>query len=148
MLAAARDQNLPEEVVKATETDLLNTLNLEDGPNNANAPGNALLVIDPEGKIAGMAISFSTYIAWSAKRGAMLEDFYVLPEYRGKGYAKALLQELSKRVKASGCDRVEWICYKDNLRAMKFYGNLGAKERDDLAFWRLDQEGLEHLIDS
>lgn len=150
MRATAADQNA-EGSIKATEAELLETLDFGDTydgkQGSQGARAKALLAVSAEGKIAGMAIYFFTYAAWHAKPGACLEDLYVLPEYRRLGYARLLVQAVAKQAKASGAIRMEWLCYKENQRALNFYAGLGAQEMDKLNYLRLDQEAMTALAD-
>lgn len=148
MHATAAEQNVAHSV-KATESDLLSTIGFDDAGDGTqgsrNAVGKALLVVDPEGQTAGMAIYFFTYVAWVAKPGVCLEDMFVLPKYRRRGYARLLVQAVAKHAKSSGCVRMEWLCYKENHRALNFYASLGARELDTLAVLRLDKEAMVDL---
>ena len=89
MKATATEQKVPHSVT-ATESDLLNTLHLDQAngtetmANGSPKNGEVFLIEAPEGEIAGMAIYFITYVAWKAKSGVCLEDLYVRPEYRDR----------------------------------------------------------------
>ena len=72
-------------------------------------------------------LSFSTYIA---NVNMHLEDLFIDPEYRGKGYGKALLRELAKIVKERGYGRFEWTCLEWNQPSKEFYKSIGAEEKD------------------
>ena len=83
-----------------------------------------------DGKEIGFAfffLSFSTYIA---NVNMHLEDLFIDPEYRGKGYGKALLRELAKIVKERGYGRFEWTCLEWNEPSKEFYKSIGAEEKD------------------
>lgn len=149
MRGAAVDQNVAG-AVKATEAEILDALDFDDGTQGSQiGRGRALLVVSPEGKIAGMAIYFFSCVAWLAKPGVYLEDLFVLPEFRRLGYARLLVQAVARHAKSSGAVRIEWLCYKDNQRAMNFYtGRLGAKEMDNMTILRLEKEALENLADA
>jgi GNAT superfamily N-acetyltransferase len=151
MHATAGEQNVAH-AVKATESELLSTLSFDDPYDGTqgcrNAVGKALLAVTPEGKVIGMAIYFFTYVAWIAKPGVCLEDLFVLPQYRRCGYARLLVQAVAKQAKASGCVRMEWLCYKENHRALNFYASLAAKEIDNLAFLRLEKEAIVDLANT
>ncbi|KAJ9615547.1 Peroxygenase 1 [Cladophialophora chaetospira] len=153
MRATAVEQGVPE-AVTATEADLLNTLDLSDKATDISAihqnlsrNGKALVLAAPEGEIAGMAIYFVTYVAWSAKSGLCLEDLYVLPAYRCRGYARLLVEAIVKDARRLGCVRTEWLCYKENHQALRFYRNIGAKELDNLTLLRLDRDAMVELTD-
>lgn len=72
----------------------------------------------------------------------------MLPQYRRRGYARLLVQAVAKQAKSSGCVRMEWLCYKENHRALNFYAGLGAKEMDNLAFLRLDKKAMVDLTNA
>lgn len=92
-----------------------------------------------------MATYFLTFVAWTGKRGICLEDLYVKPEFRARGYARLLVKEIAKRAEELGCARVEWFCFKGNERALRFYHGLGARDMDSMISLRLDGEGLRGL---
>jgi GNAT superfamily N-acetyltransferase len=159
MRATAAEQNVPS-AVTATESGLLNTLDFTQSPTTTAATGlgppddtptrlgQAIIIVAPEGEIAGMAIYFFTFVAWAAKPGICLEDLFVSPEFRRRGYAKRLLQEVAAIAKQAGCERVEWLCYKDNRTALDFYQSLGARELGNLTFLRLDRAATSALADT
>jgi GNAT superfamily N-acetyltransferase len=148
MRTTAAEQGVPD-AVTATEADLLNTLDFPEATVETSAAqvsrsrhGKALVLVAPEGEIAGMAIYFVTYVAWVAKSGVCLEDLFVLPVYRCRGYARLLVQAVAQEASHLGCARMEWLCYKENQRALRFYRNIGAKELDTLTFLRLDRDTM------
>lgn len=151
MQATAAEQNVPD-AVTATEADLLNALGFgqvhPDGRGKQAGGahnGKAIIVEAPEGEVAGMAFYFTTYVAWTAKSGICLDDLYVLPKYRCRGYAKLLVQGVAKEAEELGCSRMEWLCYRQNHRALRFYRSIGAKEMDTLTFLRLDGDAMACL---
>lgn len=72
-------------------------------------------------------LSFSTYIS---NVNLHLEDLFIYPEYRGKGYGKALLKQLAKIVVDRGYGRFEWTCLSWNKPSIDFYLSLGAEQKD------------------
>ena len=73
------------------------------------------------GKAVGFALffhNFSTFLGWA---GVYLEDLFILPEERGKGYGKALLKELARITVERGCGRLEWACLDWNRPSIDFY---------------------------
>jgi GNAT superfamily N-acetyltransferase len=150
MRATATEQNAAH-AVTATEADILRTLYFVDESEDCmlsrtHPLGRALLSISADDKITGMAIYFFTLVAWMAKPGVCLEDLYVLPEHRHEGVAKLLVKTVTKHAKKAGCERMEWLCYKQNARALGFYKKIGAREVDTVTVLRLDQSSMEHLI--
>ncbi|RSL89893.1 hypothetical protein CEP51_000975 [Fusarium floridanum] len=147
MRASAAEQGAASSV-KATEQDLLDNIDFGDTETSTsrNRFTKIILAVAPEG-IAGMATYFITFAAWLGRSGVCLEDLYVAPEYRRRGYARDLIQAIAKEANELGCSRMEWQCYKDNQRALQFYQSLGAKVMDPIAYLRLDKEGMEKLAE-
>jgi len=75
--------------------------------------------------------NFSTFLG---RKGLYLEDLFVLPEFRGKGYGRALLVYLARLAVERGCGRFEWAVLDWNVPAIKFYESLGATVMPD---WRI-----------
>lgn len=154
LLKAAAVEQLPGARVEATEAALIKTLHLADTPSDAMS-GTALdsghrfawplLIVAPDGTIAGLAIYFYNYTAWRAAPGVCLEDIYVLPEYRSKGYGKLLIEAMAKEAAKAGCVKMEWVCLKDNERALRFYQKVGARVMGDWVVLRVDKNGIESL---
>ena len=74
-----------------------------------------------------------------------LEDLFVEPETRGKGYGKALLVELARIAKERNCGRLEWTVLDWNTPSIEFYKSLGAKPMNEWTVFRLDKDGIENL---
>lgn len=86
--------------------------------------------------------NFSTFIGHS---GLYLEDLFVWPEYRGRGYGKALLLHLAAIARDRNCGRMEWTCLDWNQPSIDFYLSLGAKPMNDWTIYRLDADALREL---
>ena len=84
-----------------------------------------------EGKEVGFALFFHNFSTFLGRAGLYLEDLYVLPEFRGKGYGKALLQKLAAIAVERGCGRMEWWCLDWNRPSIDFYKALGAEPMDE-----------------
>ena len=69
-----------------------------------------VLFVCEEGKELGFALFFHNFSTFLGRAGIYLEDLFVLPEYRGKGYGKALLKKLAQIAVERGCGRLEWSC--------------------------------------
>lgn len=85
----------------------------------------------------GFALYFYNYSTFRAKPGIYLEDLFVLPEHRGKGYGKALLTALIEKAKIKNCGRVEWSVLDWNTPAIDFYKSMGAKAMDEWTVFRI-----------
>ena len=102
-----------------------------------------------EGKLpVGFAVYFFNFSTWLARPGLYLEDLFVKPEKRGKGYGRALLVELAKIARDRGCGRMEWAVLNWNESAIKFCRTLGAKPMDEWTVFRLTREEIAKLANS
>ena len=101
----------------------------------------ALFVME-DGKEVGFALYFCNFSTFRGRAGLYLEDLYVYPEYRGKGYGKALLSKLAQMAADSGCDRMEWWCLDWNRPSIEFYKSLGAIPMDEWTVYRLTGDEL------
>ena len=81
------------------------------------------------------------------RAGIYLEDLFVLPEYRGRGYGKALLAYLAAQARREGCGRLEWWCLDWNRPSIDFYKSLGAEPMEDWTVYRLAGETLDKLAE-
>ncbi len=106
----------------------------------------AIFVLE-NGKEVGMALFFHNFSTFVGRAGLYLEDVYVLPEYRGKGYGKALLKKLAQIAVERGCGRFEWVCLDWNQPSIDFYRSLGAVPMDDWTIYRLDGEALKKMAE-
>ena len=99
-----------------------------------------------EGKTpVGFAVYFYNFSTWLGRPGLYLEDLFVKPEKRGKGYGRALLVELAKIARDRGCGRMEWAVLNWNEPAIKFYRALGAQPMDEWTVFRLTRDGIAKL---
>lgn len=93
----------------------------------------------------GFAVFFHNFSTWLGRPGLYLEDLFVKPEYRGKGYGRALLRDLARIADERGCGRMEWAVLNWNEPAIKFYEKLGAKALDEWIIYRLTRDGIGSL---
>ena len=98
-----------------------------------------------DGKEVGFALYFYNFSTFLGKAGIYLEDLFVLPEYRKKGYGKLLLKTLAKEVHEKGMGRLEWCCLDWNTPSIEFYESLGAKMMKEWKVFRLTGEELTTL---
>lgn len=100
-----------------------------------------------ENKPVGFALFFHNYSTFLAKPGIYLEDLFVLPEMRGKGFGKKLLQYLAKLAVERNCGRLEWWVLDWNTPAIEFYKSLGSVPMDDWTVFRVTGDSLKTLAD-
>ena len=96
----------------------------------------------------GFAVFFHNFSTWLGRPGLYLEDLFVKPEKRGKGYGHALLVDLAKIARDRGCGRMEWAVLDWNEPAIEFYRALGAKPMDEWTVFRLTRDGIARLAQS
>jgi GNAT superfamily N-acetyltransferase len=96
----------------------------------------------------GFAVFFHNFSTWLGRPGLYLEDLFVRPEHRGKGYGRALLIYLAKIARERGCGRMEWAVLDWNKPAIEFYRKLGAKPLDEWTVFRLTRDGIAKLADA
>lgn len=104
-----------------------------------------VLFVMEQDKEVGFALFFHNYSTFVGKAGIYLEDLYVLPNYRHKGYGKALIKKLASICIERECGRFEWCCLNWNKPSIDFYLSLGAKPLDDWTTYRLDGDALINL---
>jgi GNAT superfamily N-acetyltransferase len=94
----------------------------------------------------GFALYFYNYSTFLGKKGLYLEDLFVKPEYRGKGFGKQLLLHLVQIAKQERCGRMEWSVLNWNTPAIDFYKNLGAEAMQEWTVYRLNTKKMEELV--
>ena len=99
-------------------------------------------------KEVGFALFFHNFSTFLGRAGIYLEDLYVCPAYRKRGYGKALLRRLAQIVQAEGCGRLEWWCLDWNQPSIDFYLSLNAKPMDGWTVYRLTGDTLKALAES
>jgi GNAT superfamily N-acetyltransferase len=127
--------------VVATEAGLRDVL---FGPNRS---AEVLLALE-NGNAVGFAVYFFNFSTWLGRPGLYLEDLFVRPEVRGKGFGRALLERLAQIAKERGCGRMEWAVLDWNDPAIRFYRKLGAEPMNEWTVFRLTADGIAKLADS
>lgn len=94
-------------------------------------------------EIVGFALFFHNFSTFVGRKGLYLEDLFVLPEKRGRGYGKALLQHLAQIAIERNCGRMEWVCLDWNTPSINFYKSIGAVPQEDWTVYRLTEENLK-----
>ncbi len=96
----------------------------------------------------GYALYFHNFSTFVGRAGIYLEDLYVKPAFRGRGYGKALLKHLAQIALARGCGRLEWACLDWNKPSIAFYLSMGATPMDDWTVYRVSGNELRELADA
>ena len=102
-------------------------------------------VAEVDGQVIGLAIWFLNYSTWLGKPGIYLEDLYVDPAHRGKGFGLAFLKELAKICVERGYERLQWSVLDWNEPSIKFYKSLGADAMDEWTVYRVSGAALKKL---
>jgi GNAT superfamily N-acetyltransferase len=110
----------------------------------ANRSAEVLLALE-NGDAVGFAVYFYNFSTWLGRPGLYLEDLFVRPNVRGKGYGRALLERLAQIAQERGCGRMEWAVLDWNDPAIQFYRKLGAEPMNEWTVFRLTQEGIAKL---
>ena len=97
------------------------------------------------GREVGFALYFHNFSTFLGRAGLYLEDLFVLPEARGKGYGKALLKQLAAIARERGCGRLEWWCLDWNQPSIDFYKAMGAVPMEDWTVYRVTGDALDKL---
>jgi len=102
-------------------------------------------VVEVDGTVVGISIWFLNYSTWLGKPGIYLEDLYIDPAYRGKGFGLALLKELAKICVARNYERLQWWVLDWNEPSIEFYKSLGAEAMDEWTVYRVSGDALQKL---
>jgi GNAT superfamily N-acetyltransferase len=133
-------ERAPDEVT-ATEEQLVDVLFGE------RPAAEVLLAFEGQSPV-GFAVYFYNFSTWLGRAGLYLEDLFVKPDKRGKGYGRALLVALANIARERECGRMEWAVLDWNEPAIKFYRVLGAKPMHEWTVFRLTRDGIARLADS
>ncbi len=101
------------------------------------------IVAKENGVAIGFALFFHNFSTFLGRKGLYLEDLYVKPECRGKGYGKALLVRLAQIAVERKCGRFEWSVLDWNTPSIKFYEAMGATVMPE---WRIVRATGDALV--
>ena len=100
-----------------------------------------------EGQDVGFALFFHNFSTFLGRAGIYLEDVFVKPEYRGRGFGRAIMKKLAQIAAERGCGRFEWWCLNWNTPSIGFYKSLGARPMEDWTVYRLEGKTLDNLAE-
>ena len=104
-----------------------------------------VIFVCEDGKEAGLAVFFYNFSTFDGDAGIYIEDLFVLPEHRHKGYGRALFKKIAEIAVERHCGRVEFMCLNWNKPSVDFYLSLGAKQMNDRTLYRVDGDILTGL---
>jgi GNAT superfamily N-acetyltransferase len=104
-----------------------------------------VLIGEADGTPVAFAIFFHNFSTFRGRPGLYLEDLFVIPEMRGKGFGRAMLVELARIARERNCGRLEWAVLDWNESAIQFYETLGAVLLNDWSIFRVTDEALDRL---
>jgi len=102
-------------------------------------------VVEVDGTVVGISIWFLNYSTWLGKPGIYLEDLYIDPAYRGKGFGLALLKELARICIERDYERLQWWVLDWNEPSIEFYKSIGAVAMDEWTVYRVSGDALRKL---
>lgn len=100
-----------------------------------------------DGNEIGFALFFHNFSTFLGRSGIYLEDLYIKPAFRGKGYGKAILKKLASIAVERGCGRLEWWCLDWNKPSIDFYLSLGAEPMSDWTVYRIAGDTLVQMAE-
>jgi GNAT superfamily N-acetyltransferase len=133
-------ERAPDEVVATEES-------LRDVLFGSEPSAKVILAFDGDEPV-GFAVYFFNFSTWLGRPGLYLEDLFVKPETRGRGYGRALLVHLAQIANHRGCGRMEWAVLDWNESAIQFYKKLGAAPNHEWTVFRLTSDGIRKLAES
>ena len=106
-----------------------------------------VLIAEENGQPIGFALFFHNFSTFLGKAGIYLEDLYICPDFRGRGYGRAVMEKLAQLACERGCGRLEWWCLDWNQPSIDFYLSLGAKAMDEWTVYRVEGSALQELAE-
>jgi GNAT superfamily N-acetyltransferase len=104
-------------------------------------------IVEVDGEIAGLAIWFLNYSTWQGKHGIYLEDLFIRPQFRGRGFGKSVLKHLAQICVDRGYGRFQWWVLDWNTPSIEFYKALGAVAMDEWTVYRVTGDALTELAE-
>lgn len=95
----------------------------------------------------GYLCYYFTFSTFKGKKSLYIEDIFIYPEFRGKGYGKETFVHLVKLAALNGAARVDWVCLDWNENAQRFYESLGAKKHEEWLLYRLEDKDILALVE-
>lgn len=106
-----------------------------------------VIFAEAEGDTVGFALFFQNFSTFVGRAGLYLEDIFVKPQYRKKGYGKAIFRKLAQIAVERGCQRFEWVCLDWNQPSIDFYRSMGAVPMDEWTIYRLSGDAIRKVAE-
>ena len=106
----------------------------------------SVIFAEVEDKTVGFVLYFYNFSTFVGKAGLYIEDIFVLPEERGKGYGKAIMKHLALMAYQQNLGRMEWTCLDWNINSINFYKSIGARPMDEWTNFRLTEKAILEFI--
>lgn len=103
------------------------------------------LLAESDGKAVGYAIYYPTYGSYAARGKIHLEDIFIKPEFRGKGFGSKLLSFICKSVMEQGFSAMEWSALDFNVNSIEYYIKLGAEKENGRTYFDFSEENMKKL---
>jgi GNAT superfamily N-acetyltransferase len=104
-----------------------------------------VLIGEENGRPVGFALFYPTYSTFLGSANLFLEDLFIEPAFRHRGYGKAMLAELATIAIRRGYHRIDWWCLEWNAPSIAFYRKIGARSADEWRIFRLEDEAIRIL---
>ncbi len=104
-----------------------------------------VLLGEVNGESVGFALFFHNFSTFLGRGGLYLEDIFIRPDFRGRGYGKAFFRRLASIAVERGCGRMEWVCLNWNKPSIAFYRSMGAVPMDEWTIYRLTSDQLADI---
>ena len=105
------------------------------------------VIVEYNGEPVGHAIFFYNFSTFLAVKGLFIEDIYITPEMRHRGFGKKIFQYLARLAKEQDCGRMEWMCLAWNAPSIQFYQGIGGAEQTDWRLFRMDKKAIANLAE-
>ena len=105
------------------------------------------VILEEADKVIGFALFFYNFSTFLGKAGIYLEDLYLEPQHRGKGYGSLVLTYLAKLALKQGCGRLEFSCLDWNEPALACYRKAKAISLYGWMTYRICGETLKELAE-
>ena len=106
-----------------------------------------VLIADYQETAVAYALYFHNFSTFTGRPGIYLEDIYVKPALRGRGFGKCLLAYIAQLAVEGNCTRVEWSVLDWNEPSIQFYRSIGAAPLDEWTVQRLHGDALARFAE-